>query len=248
MKPLALIIEDDEKTAHILQLLLENEGFRVAWAPDAERGLALAAAEKPGLISLDLLLPGLGGWEALQRIKSDPKLAGVPVVICSVVADQDRGYALGAARVLQKPVSRATLLEALDGLKLGNKGRKKFTVLAVDDDPRAVELVAKHLAGSGAEVVRAYGGREAIASARQMLPDLVVLDLMMPNVNGFDVVEALKSRPETAAVPILVFTAKEITAEDRQRLNGYVENVVQKGSFNREAFLREVKRAMGKKA
>jgi CheY-like chemotaxis protein len=119
-------------------------------------------------------------------------------------------------------------------------------VLAVDDDPRAVELVAKNLRGSGAEVVRAYGGREAIASARQILPDLVVLDLMMPNVNGFDVVEALKSRPETAGVPILIFTAKEINAADRQRLNGYVEKIVQKGDFNAKGFLREVKRALGK--
>ncbi len=246
-QPLALVIEDDEKAAQILRLILENQGFRVAWAADGERGLALAAAERPALISLDLLLPGLGGWEALQRIRTEPRLAGVPVVICSVVADQERGYALGAARVLQKPVSRATLIDALTGLGFGCNGRKEFTVLVVDDNPQAVDLVAKNLSGSGAEVVRAYGGREAIATALQMLPDLVVLDLMMPNVNGFDVVEALKSRPETAGVPILILTAKEITATDRRRLNGYVEKIVQKGKFNTEDFLREVKRAMGKK-
>lgn len=242
--PLALVIEDDEKGAHLLRLILENQGFRVAWAPDARRGLAMAAAEPPALITLDILLPGMGGWEALQNLKTEPRLAAIPVVICSVVADQERGYTLGAARVLQKPIAQDVLVAAVHALGLGAAGRKQFTVLVVDDDRKAVELVAKQLRGSGAQVVRAYGGREAIATARQVLPDLVVLDLMMPNVNGFDVVEALKARPETAQVPILILTAKEIDPGDRKRLNGYVEKIVSKVRFEPEEFLREVRRAL----
>ncbi len=243
--PLALIIEDDEKAAHMLQLILETQGFRVARAPDATQGLAMARKERPAVITLDILLPGMGGWETLQNLKSHPDLAAIPVVICSLVADQERGFALGASRVLNKPVSQNLLVETLQSLGLGQRGKKQFTVLAVDDDPRAVALVAKQLRRCGAQVVGAYGGREAIATARQVLPDLVVLDLMMPSVSGFDVVEALKSRPETAGVPILVFTAKDVSDDELKRLNGYVEKVVKKHGFDDKEFLREVRRALG---
>jgi CheY-like chemotaxis protein len=117
-------------------------------------------------------------------------------------------------------------------------------VLVVDDDPKAVELVAVRILGLVSTVLRAYGGREAIDAARRELPDLIVLDLMMPEVNGFDVVEALKLRPDTARIPILVVTAKHITAEDRARLNGYVTTIMEEAEFDRDRFVAEVRRAM----
>ena len=117
-------------------------------------------------------------------------------------------------------------------------------VLVVDDDPKAVELLATSFVGMVTNVLRAYGGQEAIDTARQELPDLIVLDLMMPEVNGFDVVLALVQHPETARIPILVVTAKEVTREDRSRLNGYVSAIVEKGHFGPEGFATEVRRAM----
>ncbi len=246
-RPLALVIEDDDRAAEILRLLLESEGFRVARAASAEQGLALAAKERPALITLDILLPCMDGWEALERIKRDPALAGVPVVIASVLEDPRRGYALGASRVLQKPVGRKELLATLAELELRPDAGGKFTVLVVDDDPKAVALVAAHLKTTQCKVVRAYGGRAAIKAAHRILPDLVILDLIMPNISGFEVVEALKSRPETARVPIVILTAKTVTPEDRKRLNGYVEKVIEKTPFDQDGFLTEVQRALRKK-
>ena len=117
-------------------------------------------------------------------------------------------------------------------------------MLIVDDDPKAVELVALRVEGLAGTVLRAYGGREAIAAARQELPDVIVLDLMMPDVNGFDVVEALKEHPDTARIPIVVVTAKQITPEDRAKLNGYVSSIMEKSGFDPDSFTAEVRRAM----
>ena len=117
-------------------------------------------------------------------------------------------------------------------------------VLIVDDDPKAVELIAVRIMGMASTVLRAYGGREAIDAARRELPDVIVLDLMMPEVNGFDVVEALKEHPDTARIPILVVTAKQITAEDRARLSGYVTTIMEKTAFDPDRFTAEVRRAM----
>jgi CheY-like chemotaxis protein len=121
---------------------------------------------------------------------------------------------------------------------------RTLKILVVDDDPKAVELIAVRVLGLASSVLRAYGGREAIDAARRELPDLIVLDLMMPEVSGFDVVAALHERADTAGIPILVVTAKQITAEDRQRLNGYVMTIMEKADFDRERFVAEVRRAM----
>ncbi|HEX7668725.1 MAG TPA: response regulator, partial [Polyangiaceae bacterium] len=121
---------------------------------------------------------------------------------------------------------------------------RTLKVLVVDDDPKAVELIAVRIMGLANTVLRAYGGREAIEAARRELPDLIVLDLMMPEVNGFDVVEALHDRPKTARIPILVVTAKQTTAEERAKLSGYVTTIMEKADFDVDRFAAEVRRAM----
>jgi CheY-like chemotaxis protein len=201
------------------------------------------------LITLDVMLPNMDGWEFLARIKEVPTLRRVPVVIISVVADRNKGFALGAAAVMQKPIARMELYELLVDLGLFpvSKGGT-LTVLVVDDDPKAVELIAARVLGLASTVLRAYGGREGIDVARQALPDLIVLDLMMPDVNGFDVVAALHEYPDTARIPILVVTAKQITAEDRAKLDGYVTAIMEKGEFDRDRFIAEVRRATSGRA
>ena len=146
---------------------------------------------------------------------------------------------------MQKPISRQELYDALVGLELFPVPQgQALKVLVVDDDPKAVELVAVRIHGLASTVLRAYGGQEAIDAARRELPDLIVLDLMMPEVSGFDVVTALNESPETARIPVLVVTAKHITAEDRERLNGYVMTIMEKANFDRDRFIAEVRRAM----
>jgi PAS domain S-box-containing protein len=241
----ALVVEDDVKSADLVRLQLEAEGFRVLHAASAEAALAIAARQPLALVTLDIMLPNMDGWEFLERLKRMPELSTIPVVIISIVADRNRGFALGAAAVMQKPISRRELYESLVELGLfPASAEREIKVLVVDDDPKAVELIAARILGLAGTVLRAYSGREAIAMARRELPDLLVLDLMMPDVSGFDVVEALKDNAETARIPILVVTAKQITEEDRMKLNGSVEVIVQKTAFDGDRFRTEVRRAM----
>ncbi|HMG94743.1 MAG TPA: response regulator, partial [Gemmatimonadaceae bacterium] len=241
----ALVVEDDYKSADLIRVQLEAEGFVVLHAATAETALVLAARQPLALITLDIMLPNMDGWDFLSHIKQTPALKHIPVVIISIVADPARGFALGAAGVMQKPISRQELYEALVGLGLFPLARgDSLKVLVVDDDPKAVELIAVRILGLASTVLRAYGGREAIDAARRELPDLIVLDLMMPEISGFDVVAALHENPETARIPVLVVTAKHITAEDRSRLNGYVLSIMEKANFDRDRFIAEVRRAM----
>jgi PAS domain S-box-containing protein len=240
-----LMVEDDSKSADLLRVHLEAEGFHVLHAISAEVALAVAIQQPLSLITLDIMLPQMDGWEFLSRLKQVPALSLVPVVIISIVADRNRGFALGAAAVIQKPVSRQELYDSLAELGLFPVADgRSLNVLVVDDDPKVVELVAVRIAGEGITVLRAYGGHAAIEVARRELPDVIVLDLMMPDVNGFDVVDALQQQPDTARIPIMVVTAKEITSDDRAKLNGFVATIMEKGEFDRDRFTAEVRRAM----
>jgi signal transduction histidine kinase/DNA-binding response OmpR family regulator len=241
----ALVVEDDFKSAQLIRLQLEAEGFTVLHAASGEVALVMAAQQPLSLITLDITLPDIDGWDLLGRLKKLPDLRRIPVVIISMVTDRNKGFALGAAAVIEKPVSRQELYESLVDLDLFPVAAgRTVKVLVVDDDPHALELVALRIQGMASRVLRADGGRAAIALAREELPDLIVLDLMMPDVNGFDVVAALNERADTARIPILIVTAKEITGEDRARLRGFVLSIMEKGTFDRDRFIAEVRRAM----
>ena len=240
----ALVVESDFKSAELIRVQLEAEGFTVLHAASGEEALVLAVQQPLSLITLDILLPNMDGWEFLGRIKQLSALKRIPVVIISILADRNKGYALGAAAVMQKPISRQELFESLTDLGLAPlKPGKALTVLVVDDDPKAVELIAVHLTSMGSTVQRAYGGREAMLLVQQALPDLIVLDLMMPEVSGFDVVEALREQPASARIPILIVTAKQITEDDRAQLNGYVVTIMEKTTLDHDRFAAEVRRA-----
>ena len=242
---IALVVEDDYKSADLIRVQLEAEGFVVLHAATAETALVLAARQPLALITLDIMLPNMDGWEFLTQIKQTPALKHIPVVIISIVADSAKGLALGAAGVLQKPISRQELYDTLVGLGLFPLVQgQTLKILVVDDDPKAVEVIAVRTVGLASTVLRAYGGREAIDVARRELPDLIVLDLIMPEVSGFDVVAALQEKPETARIPILVVTAKHVTPAERHRLNGYVMSIMEKANFDRDRLISEVRRAL----
>jgi PAS domain S-box-containing protein len=241
----ALVVEDDLKSADLIRVQLEAEGFTVLHAASAEAALVLAMQQPLSLITVDILLPQMNGWEFLGRLKQVPDLRRIPVLIISIAADRNRGFAVGAAAVMQKPISRQELYESLVDLGAFPLSQgQTLKVLVVDDDPKAVELIAVRIAGLASTVLRAYGGREAIEAARHELPDVIVLDLMMPEVSGFDVVEALQEHPDTARIPILVVTAKQITDEDRTKLSGQATTIMEKAEFDRDRFTAEVRRAM----
>lgn len=243
----ALVVESDKRAADLLRMLLENEGFSVLHAESAEAALVLAPQQPLSLITLDLVLPGMDGWEFLLHIRESDDLARVPVVVIAGEADSNMALAGGASLVMQKPISRSHLQTSLSGLGLEPDEQKTHTILVVDDDPKAVEVIAAFLPTPTYAVVRAYGGAEAITLAQRLRPDLILLDLMMPQVNGFDVVEALQRNPATANIAILVVTAKTITAMDRAALStnaDQVINIVEKSGFSQTRFIAEVRRAL----
>ncbi len=242
----ALVVEDDDRAAELIRIQLELLGIRTVRAVSAEAAFNLAMQQPLALITLDILLPNMIGWEFLTRIKQIPALAHIPVVIISILADRSMGLSLGASAVLQKPISRADLHGTLTnlGLHASLQPTQPLTILVVDDDPKAVEIIAIHLRDTGYAVVRAYGGSDAIDAAYRLLPDLIVLDLLMPEVNGFDVVLALKNRADTARIPILVVTSKEITDEDRAALNPQVIKIMEKTVISQGHFLNEVRWAL----
>jgi PAS domain S-box-containing protein len=241
----ALVVEDDLKAAELIRVQLEAEGFTVLHAASAESALLLAMQQPLSLITLDIMMPTMDGWEFLARLKQVPDLQRIPVVIISIAADRDKGFLLGAAAVMQKPILRQELYESLVDLCLFPISQgQTLKVLVVDDDPKAVELIAVRIAELASTVLRAHGGREAIDIARRELPNVIILDLMMPDVNGFDVVAALNERSDTARIPILVVTAKQITAEDRAKLSRYVTTIMETTEFGPERFTAEIRRAM----
>ena len=229
-----LVIEDDPSAVRLLREYLEPAGYQLWAASDGEQGLALAREHQPAAIILDVLLPTIDGWEVLRRLKSDPALRDVPVVIVTVVDEREIGLALGAADYLVKPVQREALLSRLDHLSLGlSVGHKPpghvVRVLAVDDEPAALALVEAALAGQGYEVIPVLGGREAVARVRRGGIDLIICDLVMPDLDGFGVIAALKADEATAEIPIVICTARDLSIEDRARLQGDILGIVTKG-------------------
>jgi PAS domain S-box-containing protein len=242
----ALVVEDDDTAADLIRLLLEAEGFITVRATSGEHALAIAPQHDLALITLDIRLPGMDGWEFLRQIRSVASLALVPVVVAAGEVDASLALASGATAVLQKPISRAELQASLASQGWHDGQRATRTVLVVDDDPKAVELIAAFLPSPAYAVLRAYGGAEAIEVTQRLAPDLVLLDLMMPEVSGFDVVEALRADSTTAAIPVLVVTAKNVTQADKAVLEAGSETIriIEKAGFDRQAFLAEVRRAV----
>ena len=241
----ALVVEGNYRSAELIRLQLEAERFRVIVASSAEAAMLVVEREPLALITLDIMMPDVDGWSFLTRLKESETLRDVPVVILSILADRTRGVALGAAAVMQSPVSRQELYDTLVELGLSPvSGDHTIRVLVVDDDPKSVELIAVRIRTMARQVLRAYGGREAIEIARRELPDLIVLDLVMPEVDGFAVVEALNADPATARIPVVILTASTLDAAERSRLNGSVATIMGKAGFDSEQFLAEVRRAM----
>jgi len=201
----------------------------------------MARELRPYAITLDILLPKKDGWDVLAELKSLPETKDIPVVIVSITEDPQLGLNLGAIEYFVKPVNKEHLIEAVH--KAGAVlGKEKITVLVVDDEPKTVELLTDELQAEGFNVLQAYGGQQGIDLAIEKHPDVIILDLMMPEVSGFDVVQQLRVHSEAMEIPILIFTAKDLTEEDRQKLEGHVKMIASKSGSGKEDLLRALER------
>jgi CheY-like chemotaxis protein len=226
-----LVVEDDPNSANLISLYLGRGGYQTELATDGQQALEKARRLQPMAITLDIMLPRLDGWEVLRALKLDEQTHHIPVLVVSIMDNEELGYALGADDYFVKPVERRALLDRLSRYASANgAARGGLKVLIVDDEPSAVDLLAAMLGPTQHQVIRAGGGAEGIARAREDRPDVILLDLMMPEVSGFEVISTLRADPATENVPILVITAKDITGEEKKYLNGHVAAVLQKNS------------------
>ena len=243
--PLILVVEDDPAAAELLSRQLVEAGYRTNLAKTGNEALAKARELQPAAITLDIILPEVDGWEVITRLKSDETTSGIPIVVVSVVDNPELGMALGAMDYFVKPVDGKELVKRLNGFHLERTpGKDEIRVLVVDDQAANRTWLAKTLEPEGFTVVPAAGGREAIELARSMKPDFVLLDLMMPEVSGFDVVEALRADESTRDVPIMVLTASNLTSEEKRLLNGRVSQVLSRGSIGTSDIVGLLKRVV----
>jgi signal transduction histidine kinase/DNA-binding response OmpR family regulator len=243
--PTVLVIDDDPAVLDLMQRFLAKEGFAVRTAASGPDGLALARALRPAAITLDVMMPGMDGWAVLAALKADPELAPIPVVMVTILDDKEMGFALGAVEYLTKPVDRTRLL---DVVKRFRPGASPDPVLVVDDDPAMREMLRRSLEKAGLAVLEADDGRAALAEIARQRPALVLLDLMMPVMDGFEFLRELRATPQGRAIPVVVLTARDLTPEDRQRLQGQVAHVLGKGAYSRDALLQEVRELVGARA
>jgi PAS domain S-box-containing protein len=235
--PTVLVIDDDDSARALLRRHLTRAGYRVDEAADGRTGIARARAFRPDMITLDVVMPGMDGWAVLDALKSEPGLADIPVVMATILDEERMGFALGASEYLTKPIERARLLATLDRFATRAAGTR---VLVIEDDEPTRTMLRRTLARAGWKVAEAENGRVGLERMRREPPMLVLLDLMMPEMDGFEFLEAIRAEPAWRSIPVIVITAKVLTETDRTRLNGGVEAIVQKGGRGVEALLGEI--------
>ena len=233
-----VLIIDDEKPAHeLLERELAGAGYHILHAAGGREGLKLAKQARPDVITLDIIMPDLDGWSVLKALKADPELCDIPVVLVTIMGDRDLGFALGAADYITKPLDRELLMRAV-GRHV--RGGDRAQVLVVDDDPKTRDMLRRTLQKAGWTVAEAANGCEALEALERAKPALVLLDLLMPDMDGFEVLERLNGDATWREVPVIIVTAKDLTPDDIERLNGRVAKVLQKGTYERRDLVRDI--------
>jgi signal transduction histidine kinase/CheY-like chemotaxis protein len=237
-----LVVDDDAQTQDLLKRFLEKDGYEVHVASDGEEGLKLARAMRPDLITLDVMMPRLDGWTMLALLKQDQGLAGIPVILITILDQREQGLTRGAVELLTKPVGRERLLAVVT--QHARQVPAARLLLVIDDDPEVRALLRRMLEPQGWAVIEAENGSVALEHLAQHKPNLILLDLLMPTMDGFAFLEAFRDRGEAGAAPVVVLTAKDLTEEDRGRLRGCVLRVLEKGDLSGGRVAREIDEVM----
>jgi CheY-like chemotaxis protein len=233
-----LVIDDDPTVHDLMGRFLTPEGFHVVTASGGEEGLRLARELQPCVIILDVMMPGMDGWTVLLTLQDDPAVADIPVIMVTIVDNQNRGYMLGAADYMTKPIDRARLTAMLQKYRSQDPAGQ---VLVVEDDPATREGLARLLEIEGWSVLQAENGRVALERMAVTPPELILLDLLMPEMDGFEFLRKLRKAPAWRSIPVVVITAKDLTEEDHLQLNGHVRMILEKGAYSRVELLHELR-------
>jgi len=233
-----LVIDDDASIRDLMTRTLRRENYAVVTAESGEQGLALAREIRPAVIILDVMLPTLDGWSVLTKLKSDPELADIPVVMQSILDEASKGFMLGAAEYLTKPIDRRRVIEVISRLQRSDDHQ----ALVVEDDTDTREIMASWLESAGWRVATASNGEDGLNEWNRSPADLIILDLLMPQMDGFEFMEALRQKPESVNTRVVVVTAKDLTSDDLAKLSGSVERIIQKASRPTDDILLEINR------
>jgi PAS domain S-box-containing protein len=240
-KPLALIVEDSPQASELLRMHIESAGYRTAVAPNGVEAIDMAKRLRPSVITLDLMLPVRDGWQVLKDLKKHPLCKNIPVIIVSIADEKNLGFSLGAVDYFVKPVNKDELIQALDRVHLIRRSSDhKPSVLVIDDDRAATDLVQVILENEGYRVLKAYEGTAGVELAARERPDLIILDLIMPEMSGFHVAHQLKQIPSTRGIPIIILTSMDLDEETQEQLSEYVSGLMSKSAFTKRDLLREI--------
>jgi hypothetical protein len=232
--PIVLVVDDDPNARELLSRHLQRGGYAVRMAANGEEAMLLARTLRPDVVTLDVLMPQMDGWAVLSAMKEDAALAEIPVIMATIVDNQSIGFSLGAADYLIKPIDRDRLVHAVE--KCCPRGAARH-VLIVEDDAPTSELMARALRQIDCTVTQAENGRVGLERLNETLPDAILLDLMMPEMDGFEFIAQVRAKCHWRDIPIIVVTAKTLTAEDLARLNGQVQHLVHKGEYSGKTVL-----------
>jgi len=236
-----LVIDDDKSTRDIVARFLDKEGYRIETAASGEEGLRRARELQPDVITLDVMMPTMDGWSVLAVLKADKELANIPVVMITMSDNKNMGYTLGASEYLMKPVEKDALIKVLKRFECDPSS---CNILVVEDEDATREMMVRMVENEGWDVTQAENGRVALEKLGTVRPDLILLDLMMPEMDGFEFVAAMRKNAQWRSIPVVVVTAMSLTQEDVQKLNGQVKRILQKGGVSRDDLLKELRDAV----
>jgi len=237
-----LVVEDNVKAAQLLCILLAEEGYKTVVATDGKKAVEMAQEIRPFAITLDIMLPKKDGWQVMQELKSFPDTNDIPVIIISVIDNQNLGFNMGALGYLVKPIDKEQFKITLNKLELAAKKENKPQILVIDDNPEDLKLIEKFLLSNEFQVLLAPGGKEGIDKSIEVQPNLIILDLLMPEISGFDVIKSLQENPKTKDIPVIVCTIKELTNKNKEFLNHKVKSIVQKGENAKTQLLEAIRK------
>ncbi len=236
-----LIVDDEEEARSAVARIVREDGYEVLMASNAETGLKIAREHAPDAVILDVIMPERDGWSMLKEMKSDPVLCETPVILATIVADREMGLAFGAVEHLTKPVDPGRLIATLEAIADGYDK----DVLIVDDDIATRNLFRRILSREGWNVREASDGRQALSQLEKSRPTLMVLDIMMPNVDGFDVLKSIRATDSLADLPVIVATSKDLSREELEWLKAHAGEVIRKGDTGRTDLIAALKRHLG---
>jgi CheY-like chemotaxis protein len=239
---LILVIDDESDARVLLEHLIEGYGCRVIAASSGEQGLRMAREFRPDLITVDLIMPRMDGWQLIKELKADAQLRNIPILVVSIVANEQAGKILGAVDVVEKPLIRENLLAAMSR----NLGDGKSKVLVIDDDPDALRIVTACLAEQGLQTEMAANGREALEVLQRFTPDLIFLDLLMPEMDGITFLDHIRADPRHSHLPVVIITAQQLSASEIQQLSSETRGIIGKAANlkeNLQEMLRQILRA-----